>query len=97
MISFESFLINLVSKLKYVDKRGNKYYTSIFGGKRFVVYSGITDPAKIPPKYYLWLHKLIDEVSNVEDDVNLAEDKSKFSGKINKVAYYSSWAPKTNR
>ena len=95
MMLIDSFLINLVSKLKYVDNLGNKYYNSIFDNKRFIVYNGIADAAKIPPKYYLWLHKIVDEVSELDSQIDLMKDRSKFIDGVNKKVYYSSWSPKT--
>jgi NADH:ubiquinone oxidoreductase subunit len=97
MIALENFLVSIVSRLKYVDKYGNRYYTSIFGSKRFVTYAGIADPATIPPKYYLWLHKLIDDVDLIEDNMDLI--KEKFSDKIKNTSCYSKdknpfWSPK---
>ena len=97
MMNFEQFLVSIVSKLKYVDKHGNRYYTSIFGSKRFVTYTGIADPATIPPKYYLWLHKIIDEVDEIGDNVDLV--KANFGNKTENTSYClkdknGSWSPK---
>ena len=97
MINFESLLVSFFSKLKYVDKYGNRYYTSIFGSKRFVTYAGVADPAKIPPKYYLWLHKLVDEVDQIGDNMNLVKEGAKFSNKNNSYCLRdknASWSPK---
>jgi NADH:ubiquinone oxidoreductase subunit len=43
------------------DSLGNIYYGTK-DGRRWVVYNGPTDPSRIPPEYYAWLHHQIDGV-----------------------------------
>ena len=40
------------------DGQGNVYYTS--GAKRWVIYNGTPEASRVPPEWYLWLHKTVD-------------------------------------
>lgn len=42
------------------DADGNVYYQSKDGKRRWVIYNGINDSSRIPPEWYLWLHKTRD-------------------------------------
>jgi NADH:ubiquinone oxidoreductase subunit len=42
------------------DAEGNLYYEK--GGRRWVIYNGPNDPARIPPEWYSWMHHQIDGV-----------------------------------
>jgi len=42
------------------DDLGNVYYEAKKGGRRFVVYNGPNDAARIPPEWYSWLHHQIE-------------------------------------
>ena len=42
-------------KLVGTDELGNKYYESK-NGKRWIIYSDITDASKIPVEWYSWIH-----------------------------------------
>jgi NADH:ubiquinone oxidoreductase subunit len=44
------------------DERGNIYYQSKKGDRRFVIYNGANDASRIPPEWYSWMHKQIDDV-----------------------------------
>ena len=44
------------------DAFGNSYYTSKKNGRRWVTYAGETDPARLPPEWYGWLHGMLDSV-----------------------------------
>ena len=44
------------------DVNGNVYYRSKKGDRRWVMYSGINDTSRIPPEWYAWMHKQIDDV-----------------------------------
>ena len=44
------------------DAAGNIYYGSKKGDRRYVIYNGENDASRIPPEWYAWMHKLIDEV-----------------------------------
>ncbi len=57
---------NFKGKLIGKDEFGNKYYESkklnIQGRKRrWVVYSGLVEPTKIPPIWFAWSHYMTDE------------------------------------
>jgi NADH:ubiquinone oxidoreductase subunit len=43
------------------DALGNTYYGSK-KGRRWVIYNGANDPARLPPEWYSWLHHQIDGV-----------------------------------
>ncbi len=47
------------------DAIGNTYHESK-GGRRWVIYQGANDAARIPPEWYAWMHKQID---GLPDDV----------------------------
>jgi NADH:ubiquinone oxidoreductase subunit len=42
------------------DELGNIYYEAKTGGRRFVVYNGLNDAARIPPDWHAWMHHQID-------------------------------------
>lgn len=42
------------------DALGNIYYASKNGDKRWVIYKGSNDAARIPPDWYAWIHRQID-------------------------------------
>lgn len=44
------------------DSEGNVYYDSGDGGRRWVVYQGSNDISRVPPDWYAWLTRQIDEV-----------------------------------
>ena len=44
------------------DALGNVYYAAKKGGRRFVLYNGPNDAARIPPEWHAWLHHTIDEL-----------------------------------
>ena len=44
------------------DGYGNVYYGSKKGGRRWVIYNGSNDASRIPPDWYAWMHKQIDDV-----------------------------------
>jgi NADH:ubiquinone oxidoreductase subunit len=48
------------------DLRGNVYYQSKKGAdRRWVIYNGESDASRIPPEWYAWMHKQIDDVPDV--------------------------------
>ena len=48
------------------DSLGNVYYRSKKGGRdserRWVIYKGSNDASLIPPDWYAWMHRMIDDV-----------------------------------
>ena len=44
------------------DLHGNVYYQSKKGDRRWVIYNGLNDASRIPPDWYAWIHKQIDDV-----------------------------------
>ena len=44
------------------DLHGNVYYQSKRGDRRFVIYNGANDASRIPPEWYAWMHKQIDDL-----------------------------------
>ncbi len=41
------------------DAQGNVYYGSK-AGRRWVIYNGAPEASRVPPEWYLWLHKTVD-------------------------------------
>ena len=48
------------------ESLGNIYFEAKKGGRRWVIYNGANDAARIPPEWYAWMHKQID---GLPDDV----------------------------
>jgi len=44
------------------DAVGNVYYRSKKADRRWVIYNGESDASRIPPEWYAWMHKQIDDV-----------------------------------
>jgi NADH:ubiquinone oxidoreductase subunit len=44
------------------DALGNIYYRSKKGDRRWVIYKGSNDASRIPPEWYSWIHRQIDDV-----------------------------------
>ena len=44
------------------DVHGNVYYQSKKGDRRWVIYNGLNDASRIPPEWYAWIHKQIDDL-----------------------------------
>ena len=42
------------------DDLGNVYYRSKKGDRRWVIYNGPNDAARIPPEWYSWIHHQIE-------------------------------------
>ena len=48
------------------DALGNAYFEAKKGGRRWVIYNGLNDAARIPPEWYSWMHHQFD---GLPDDV----------------------------
>ncbi|MFN3944333.1 MAG: NADH:ubiquinone oxidoreductase subunit NDUFA12 [Allosphingosinicella sp.] len=44
------------------DALGNVYYQSKDRARRWVIYKGANDASRIPPDWYAWIHRMIDDV-----------------------------------
>lgn len=44
------------------DLLGNLYYESRKAGRRWVIYKGSNDVSRVPPEWYAWLTRQIDDV-----------------------------------
>lgn len=44
------------------DADGNAYFESTKHGRRWVIYQGSNDVSRVPPEWYAWLTRQIDEV-----------------------------------
>ena len=44
------------------DSLGNAYYRSKKGDRRWVIYKGSNDASRIPPDWYAWMHRMIDDL-----------------------------------
>lgn len=67
-----SFFIAFFYKKVGEDAFFNKYYASkkldyLGRNKRFIVYKGESEPAKIPPMWHAWLHHMINEVPHINN------------------------------
>jgi NADH:ubiquinone oxidoreductase subunit len=51
----------LVGSFVGQDEFGNRYYQKKGGARRWVVYSGYAEASSIPPGWYGWMHKIVDE------------------------------------
>ena len=87
------------------DQYGNRYYNRVIKGqeRRWVMYNGISEPTNLPPKWFSWLHFLMDVSANPADIEHFTKEESQ---KICKktitsvenlpsvaVRCYRSWAP----
>jgi NADH:ubiquinone oxidoreductase subunit len=43
------------------DEFGNRYYQKKDGARRWVIYNGYAEASAIPPGWYGWMHKIVDE------------------------------------
>ena len=50
----------LVGRLVGTDEFGNHYYENR-RGRRWVIYNGYAEASSIPPGWYGWMHKTVDE------------------------------------
>ena len=44
------------------DAQGNSYFEGKKGGRRWVMYAGSNDVSRVPPEWYAWLTRQIDDV-----------------------------------
>jgi NADH:ubiquinone oxidoreductase subunit len=44
------------------DEFGNRYYQNKDGLRRWVIYNGYAEASAIPPGWYGWIHKIVDEL-----------------------------------
>ena len=84
----------LKDKFQFCDEKGNSYYVSKFSDKRFIIYASDPDPGQIQPRYYAWLHHLIQDVKEINTQINIYSDQSRKIDIVKQKAYYSSWNPK---
>jgi len=47
------------------DHHGNTYYQSKQGDRRWGIYNGQSDTSRIPPEWYSWMHKQIDDLPHI--------------------------------
>lgn len=47
------------------DSYGNVYYRAKKDDRRWVIYNGSNDASRIPPEWYAWMHRQIDDVPDV--------------------------------
>lgn len=55
-----SLEIRRIGRRVGADPLGNVYFEAPKSGRRFVVYNGPNDAARIPPDWHAWLHHQID-------------------------------------
>ena len=49
------------------DETGNRYYRDPKTDRRWVIYSGLAEPSKIPPGWHGWIHHKVDRVPDEQD------------------------------
>ena len=89
--NFLLYMRKMFSKYIGIDAFGNQYYesrgTKGSAGRRFVIYSGIAEPSKVPPEWHLWLHYTVDSpLSGGADPAYVKVHKPNLTGTRN--AYY---------
>lgn len=92
------FLIQKKGKFVGKDENDNSYYESN-EGKRWVVYSKISEPTTVPPEWHIWLHYSDNTVPigrqkrSINHIPNLTGTKNSYypNQKVNN--YYKSWHP----
>ena len=53
---------SLVGQFVGEDEFGNRYYQKKGGLRRWVIYKDYAEPSSIPPGWYGWMHKIVDEL-----------------------------------
>ena len=62
--TFGTFIYTLLTgKFVGSDEFGNKYYINS-KGKRWVIYKNKVESSRIPPEWHLWIHFLVKNVPN---------------------------------
>ena len=56
----------LVGSFVGEDEFGNRYFQKKDGSRRWVIYSGYAEASAIPPGWYGWMHKTVDEPPSAE-------------------------------
>ncbi|MBA8754323.1 NADH-ubiquinone oxidoreductase subunit NDUFA12 family protein [Wolbachia pipientis] len=80
------------------DENGNSYYESS-KGKRWVMYSSVSEPTTVPPEWHIWLHYTdnVVPVNNkkrkVKHTPNLTGTKDTYYPNQKVKNYYKSWSP----
>lgn len=80
------------------DENGNSYYESS-KGKRWVMYSSVSEPTTVPPEWHVWLHYTdnVVPVNNkkrkVKHTPNLTGIKDAYYPNQKVKNYYKSWSP----
>ncbi|QMV45796.1 NADH:ubiquinone oxidoreductase [Wolbachia pipientis] len=80
------------------DENGNSYYESS-KGKRWVMYSSVSEPTTVPPEWHVWLHYTdnVVPVNNkkrkVKHTPNLTGTKDACYPNQKVKNYYKSWSP----
>jgi len=78
------------------DENGNSYYESN-NGRRWVIYSKVSEPTTVTPEWHIWLHYSDDTVPTgrkkrtVEHIPNLTGTKSTYYPNQKVNDYYTSW------
>ncbi|MBC6685847.1 NADH:ubiquinone oxidoreductase [Wolbachia pipientis] len=80
------------------DENGNSYYESS-KGKRWIMYSSVSEPTTVPPEWHVWLHYTdnVVPVNNkkrkVKHTPNLTGTKDAYYPNQKVKNYYKSWSP----
>jgi NADH:ubiquinone oxidoreductase subunit len=68
----DKIIIKFLAKEVGKDSLGNKYFESFFKdylgrSRRFIKYSGIDEPTKIPVEWHSWIHFLTDKIPSLDN------------------------------
>ncbi|QKX03035.1 NADH:ubiquinone oxidoreductase [Wolbachia endosymbiont of Litomosoides sigmodontis] len=80
------------------DENGNSYYESS-EGKRWVIYSSVSEPTTVPPEWHIWLHYTDDAVPinskkrKLKHIPNLTGTKDAYYPNQKVKNYYERWNP----
>ncbi|MGL9758324.1 MAG: NADH-ubiquinone oxidoreductase subunit NDUFA12 family protein [Wolbachia sp.] len=77
------------------DENGNSYYESS-KGKRWVMYSSVSEPTTVSPEWHIWLHYTdnVVPVNNKKRKIpNLTGTKDAYYPNQKVKNYYKSWSP----
>lgn len=68
MMNLKNIFYRIIANNVGTDQFGHQYYEAKYSfdylnrRKRFVIYDGLAEPSKIPPKWHAWLHRLINDI-----------------------------------
>ncbi len=101
MSLIDKIYITLTSKFIGTDEFGNKYYESrlvkdsLNDYARYVIYSGINEPSKVPPLWNMWIRHLSDEAPS--NDSKLYKWQRSFVPNLTGTKFVQSYNNQSNK